>query len=360
MNHNDRQLSDAIESVARPLAEWTVSQLAESVPGLEQRYGPKWRAEWVGATRVCLQYLAQAVAVRRPQLFASSVAWTRTAFDARSVSRQDLRTCLAAMQDVLTSELPESVATVAAEHVELAVAELDRSPDEPTSFVRPDSPHGVFALRYLEAILEGKRERALDVIRALIDDGTDVGIIYTEVLQPSMAEIGRLWHLGEISIADEHFGTALTETAMSLLRTSVPTREARGRRLLAAAIGGELHALGVRMVADFFEMDGWEVYLLGANTPEEALVEAVRNEPPDLLALSVISLLNVRALGNTIARLKAEPSCATVPIMVGGPPLRIAPDLWKELGADGCAGSAPESVEVGNRLVSRSASDAAN
>ncbi|MHC5004351.1 MAG: cobalamin B12-binding domain-containing protein, partial [Planctomycetota bacterium] len=98
---------------------------------------------------------------------------------------------------------------------------------------------------------------------------------------------------------------------------------------------------------------GWDVCLLGANTPEEALVDAVRTHQPDLLALSVISSLNVRAVGETIDRLKADPECSGVPILVGGPPFRLAPELWREIGADACAGSATESVAVGNELVTR-------
>jgi len=37
--------------------------------------------------------------------------------------------------------------------------------------------------------------------------------------------------------------------------------------------------------------------------------------------------------------------------MVGGPPFRAAPDLWKQLGADGSAESAAQAVELGDRLV---------
>jgi methanogenic corrinoid protein MtbC1 len=346
-------MSTAVESVARALSEWAVNRHAELSPHLAERYGPKWRREWVGAVRVCLQYLAQAMAVRQPELFAASMAWTRTAFDARAGVREDLRDSMIALREVVTDELPGPVADVAAEHIDRALEELGRDAGEPPSFIDHSSPHRDAVLRYLEAILEGRRDGAIDVIEQLVAAGVSVADICAGVLQPALAEIGRLWHLGEIAIADEHFGTSVTETIMSLLRRHYPKTERRGRRLLAASIGGELHAIGVRMVADFFEMDGWDVCLLGANTPEEALVDAVRTHQPDLLALSVISSLNVRAVGETIDRLKADPECSGVPILVGGPPFRLAPELWREIGADACAGSATESVAVGNELVTR-------
>ena len=42
--------------------------------------------------------------------------------------------------------------------------------------------------------------------------------------------------------------------------------------MVATCIGGELHEIGIRMVADFFEMEGWDTYYLGANTPADAVV----------------------------------------------------------------------------------------
>ena len=259
----------------------------------------------------------------------------------------------------MVDELPAPVADTAVEHIDRAVGELDAEPAEPVGFVDPGSRHGTATLRYLEALLEGRRNVALNVIQGLVDDGTSLTDIYEQVLQPALAEIGRLWHLGEVAIADEHFATSVTETVMSMLRCPLPGGRATGSRLLlAASIGGEMHGLGVRMVADFFEMDGWDVYLLGANTPSDAIVDAVQARRPDVLALSVISSLNVRALGDTIARLRADPQCAGVPILVGGPPLRIAADLWRELGADGCAGSASESVQAGNQLAERAKTEA--
>lgn len=41
------------------------------------------------------------------------------------------------------------------------------------------------------------------------------------------------------------------------------------------------------MVADLFENDGWDGIFLGAAVPEDAMLEAIRSDKPDLVALSV-------------------------------------------------------------------------
>lgn len=41
------------------------------------------------------------------------------------------------------------------------------------------------------------------------------------------------------------------------------------------------------MVADLFENDGWDGIFLGAAVPEDSMLEAIRSDKPDLVALSV-------------------------------------------------------------------------
>jgi hypothetical protein len=60
----------------------------------------------------------------------------------------------------------------------------------------------------------------------------------------------------------------------------------RGKKLVAACVSEELHEMGIRMVTDFFEMDGWDTYYIGANTPIESIGSAVRDQHADVVALS--------------------------------------------------------------------------
>ena len=68
---------------------------------------------------------------------------------------------------------------------------------------------------YLDAIRAGDRRRAFQ----LIDDGRGSGLVlgtlYMDVFQPALREIGRLWQENQISVADEHLATAITQAAMA-------------------------------------------------------------------------------------------------------------------------------------------------
>lgn len=94
--------------------------------------------------------------------------------------------------------------------------------------------------------------------------------IYLEVLQPVQREIGNLWQTNEVSVAQEHYCTAATQLIMGRLYPYLHLAPRNGKRVVVACVGGELHEVGARMVADILEMEGWDSYYLGANTPTRA------------------------------------------------------------------------------------------
>jgi methanogenic corrinoid protein MtbC1 len=108
------------------------------------------------------------------------------------------------------------------------------------------------------------------------------------------------------------------------------------------------------MVSDFFEMDGWRTYYLGANAPMSAVVQAVVQRQANALAISATIAYHVRAVESLIAAVRRTPDCRGVKILVGGYPFKTAPDLWQIIGADGSASDAQEAVILGNRLTTQS------
>ena len=114
-------------------------------------------------------------------------------------------------------------------------------------------------------------------------------------------------------------------------------------------MGNELHEIGMRMVADFFELDGWDTYYLGANTAPENILEALALNNADVLAVSVTMVAHLSLLENVIKAVRAVNSA--VKILTGGYPFNIDPNLWRKIGADGFARDAESAISVANRLL---------
>jgi methanogenic corrinoid protein MtbC1 len=107
------------------------------------------------------------------------------------------------------------------------------------------------------------------------------------------------------------------------------------------------------MVADFFEMEGWDTYYLGANTPANAVVGSLAEHKADLLAVSATMTFHVSAVRELIARVRTAVATREVRVLVGGYPFNVSSELWRQVGADGCARDAQEAVAVAGRLTAR-------
>jgi MerR family transcriptional regulator, light-induced transcriptional regulator len=219
------------------------------------------------------------------------------------------------------------------------------------SFLRSDTPHGRLAARYLLALLEGDRTRASRLILDAVQGSASVPELSLLVLLPAQQEVGRMWQADEINVAEEHFATSTTKTMLAQLRLRAPLRERNGKTLLAAAVMGNQHEVGLQVVADFFEMDGWRVIQLGSDMPIPDLVQAVEFYQPDVLALSASLHTQLGTLTETIKAVRRGQRGAAVKILVGGRALDEATDLARQFGADGYAVDPHAAVALGNALV---------
>jgi MerR family transcriptional regulator, light-induced transcriptional regulator len=351
MNAEARQASLIIDSVAKAIANWTVDQQVEKDPQLPARYGQSWRSDWVAHTLSQLTMLAQAISVRSPELFVASMGWTCQSFKSRGVSESDFVLNARCLQDVLNKELPAEVRSIAGDFLRGAVESVESLKSDAEVDAIPATATGRTVLRYIEAILEGDRSKAEGIVFAALQSGSTVPAIYEKILAPAQSKLGTMWHRGEITVADEHFGSTTTEFVMAQLRPHLVKADPKRLTMLATSTPGDLHEIGLRMVADLFEADGWNVFYLGANTPAGDVVEILERRGSDLLALSVNTALTIRSAGELIDAVRGNPATAATRILVGGPPFRQVPQLWRELGADGCARSAVEAVQCGNELV---------
>ena len=188
--------------------------------------------------------------------------------------------------------------------------------------------------RYLAAQLAGDRRVAL---RIILDEALAAGVsvpdLYLHILQPAQHQIGRLWEENRIGVAEEHLATAISQLVLAHLYPFLPRAPDNGQRVLIACVAGELHDMGARITADFFEMAGFGVRLLGADVPTESLVAMTREAPPDLLVLSTTMTFNVPALRDAALRTR-EAVGDRLRLGAGGHALTWAPGLGKQLDAE--------------------------
>ena len=202
-------------------------------------------------------------------------------------------------------------------------------------------------LRYLDALRQGDRHAAYRALDEALDDGRELGQVYLEVVQPAMREIGRLWQEDELTVAEEHLATAITESAMSRMFERVFVwRDVRTPKLLAACAEEERHQMGLRMLCDLLELAGWETTYLGASVPIESLVDLVQKHKPDAVAISATIAPHVPRVREAIHAIRSAPLERQPVIAVGGRVFLGDPSLADRVGADLTAADAEQAVHV--------------
>jgi methanogenic corrinoid protein MtbC1 len=156
--------------------------------------------------------------------------------------------------------------------------------------------------------------------------------------------------LNHISVAQEHYGTATTETLMSEMLRDREEIDHGPNFFLGACVAGSLHSLGVRMLSDLLESAGWKIYFTGANTPSSSLLDLVNRFRVDVLGISATTpsdIAEVRRLIDAVRKSKK----AKTRIMVGGRIFCEFPNLWKTVGADASSIDAISGVKVAQKLA---------
>jgi methanogenic corrinoid protein MtbC1 len=158
--------------------------------------------------------------------------------------------------------------------------------------------------------------------------------VYLEMLAPALVEIGDRWQRGAATVAQEHLATAVVASIMATLAPTLEEQPAVRQRIVLTCSDGELHDLGLRMLGDFLEGDGWEVLYLGAITPAAALVGFLAEVRPAAVGISVTLSTHLEATRSAIATIREQSDAY---IMVGGVAFAGDPGLATHIGADGFA-----------------------
>ncbi len=214
-----------------------------------------------------------------------------------------------------------------------------------------DTELNQYARQYLKLILNKDRHGAAQYVNDLINKNFSIPEIYSDVMTPTLYEIGWLWQQNKITTADEHLATAITQYVMTTLYEEIFSTQKNEYKVLGASIGSELHEIGIRMVIDLFEYAGYNTHYLGGNIPYESFVSFVKDYQPDIILISVTLTLHLTDLKKTIKKIRSDSTLKNAKIIIGGQPFMNNPMLYKEYGADAYTKNAKDAVKVGDRLV---------
>lgn len=134
--------------------------------------------------------------------------------------------------------------------------------------------------------LEADRVRELLLTRQAELGNLDFAKLFS---LPFLQEVGRRWAVGELSVAAEHLASSLL-TSMLGAALFAYRSERPGPAIVFATPSGEPHVLGLCVAALTAASGGADPIYLGAEVPEEDLVESATRSRAAVLALGLVTL----------------------------------------------------------------------
>jgi MerR family transcriptional regulator, light-induced transcriptional regulator len=200
--------------------------------------------------------------------------------------------------------------------------------------------------RYMEALLNGHDQAAFQILEEIVLVRPPLGDVYLNLITPALVGIGQLWCDGKISVGLEKLASHLVLKHMERLR-GMYSSDGQGlpRRILVSCVEGEQHCIGARMVADLFLIEGWSVDFLGADVPTSALLETIKIRQPQLVALSVRTLIGLEHASRVLDELGTDGP----KILLGGQ--AIIRNGWPQDGRCAIARDSVEGVEIACKLL---------
>jgi len=201
------------------------------------------------------------------------------------------------------------------------------------------------------AIIDGKAPVSKELTEKMLKEGIRPAEFFPKAIIPAMDEVGRRMRDCEFFIPEVLIAARAARAATDILRPLLTGDEAirSAGTVVCGTVKGDLHDIGKNIVAMMLESAGFKIVDLGVDVSPEKIVEAVKQNNANIVAMSALlttTMVNMKAV---IEALNAAGLRGKVKILVGGAPVT---DAWAHsIGADGYGKDAPAAVELARHLT---------
>lgn len=170
--------------------------------------------------------------------------------------------------------------------------------------------------RLAQYIIHGSKDGLIEDLNEALSGRRPLEII-NGPLMTGMDEVGRLFNNNELIVAEVLQSAESMKAAVVHLEPFMEkTDDALKGTVMLATVKGDVHDIGKNLVEIILSNNGYRVINLGIKIPPEMLIQAYRENQPDIIGLSGLLVKSAQQMVVTAQDLKnAGVSC---PILVGG------------------------------------------
>jgi len=203
-----------------------------------------------------------------------------------------------------------------------------------------------------EAVLSFDADAAANAAKDAVDAGVNPVTAIEKGLAVGLREIGDKFEAGELWLPHLVLGAEAMEAAIKVLEAHMPRSELESTSKGTVVIGtveGDIHDLGLRIVASMLRANGFTVHDLGCDTPSLNFISKAREVDADIIALSSLMTTTMPFMRDVIDALNSAGLRDRYKVLVGGGP--VTREWAQVIGADGYGKDAAEAVRVAKELL---------
>jgi methanogenic corrinoid protein MtbC1 len=315
-----------------------------------REFGQRGRDACQDGLHFMLEFLRSALEFGLLQPVVDYLNWARSVLRAQAIDGHCLSEVLDAFAEFYVGRLPPADALRLTATLRVVRDRALAQAHVPAPRPQPPSAWPE-ANTFKAALLTGSQRLSMAIVNDLLAAGHGLLDIELHVIQPALYAIGEGWQDNQITVAQEHLATAIVQSVMTVALLQAPPPTSNGKRVMLACVEGNRHAVGLRMVADAFQLAGWEVQYLGADVPTPSLIEQVAHWRPDLVGLSLAFPQHLQPAREFLTQLTERLGEHRPAIMVGGLVINRLDTLANAVGADAISTDAASAVRDAARLL---------
>lgn len=202
------------------------------------------------------------------------------------------------------------------------------------------------------AVLNFDTDAAVDAARAAVASNVNPVRAIEEGLAKGLREVGDRFERGELWLPHLVLGAEAMEAAIKVLEERFQREELEATSSGTVVIGtveGDIHDLGLRIVASMLRANGFKVYDLGCNTRSLDFIQKAQEVRADIIAASSLMTTTMPFMKDLIETLESAGVRDQFKVLVGGGP--VTEEWARNIGADGYGKDAAEAVKAAKELM---------
>ncbi len=203
----------------------------------------------------------------------------------------------------------------------------------------------------VEAMANMKETDALRIVDEMLEKGEDPAHIL-DLSSEAMQVVGERYQEGSYFLPELIMSGEMLRKIGEILKPRLAAKQDQTKKLGTVVLGtvrGDIHDIGKDIVGFMLEVNGFNVIDLGIDQPEEAFVQAVKDNSPQVLALSGFLSVAFDSMKSTIEQVEAAGLRQGMKVIIGGG--QMDDTVRKYTGADAYGDDAMAAVAFAKEAV---------